>query len=78
MQHKDNYLLLLFHMGTSDIGRSSLRSVMWDCRALGAAGKDWGVQELFLPNGRGLKGPAESGKPADGYRSGAIARGSPA
>lgn len=65
----DNYLLLLFHVGTSDTARSNQRSTK-DYRAVM---KHSGTQAVFtyiFPVKRnGLKGPAESGESINGYRS---------
>ena len=60
VQSRDYYpsLLLLFHVGSSDTGGSSLRSIMKDYRALGAVVRDTGVQVVFssiLPKGKGFE-----------------------
>ena len=47
VQSTDYYPLLLFHVGTSDTARSSLRTIKKDYRALGAAVRDSGVQVVF-------------------------------
>ena len=47
VQSTDYYLLLLFHVGTSDTARSSLWSIKKDYRALGAAVRGSGVQAVF-------------------------------
>lgn len=63
IQSSDNYLLLLFHVGTSDTARSNQRSTK-DYRALEAATKHSGTQAVFTPifpvKGKGLKVPVES------------------
>lgn len=65
--------LLLFQVGTSDMSSSSLRSIPRDDRALGAVVRDSGGQVSFpsilLVKGRGLKGPIQSGKSTNGYRT---------
>lgn len=66
-------------MGTSIEARSSLRSIKWYYRALGAAVKDSGAQVFFYQfsqsKARRLKGPIESGKSIDGYRTGVTDKG---
>ena len=47
VQSTDYSPLLLFHVGTSDTARSSLRSTKEDYRALGAVVRDSGVQVVF-------------------------------
>ncbi|GAB0186650.1 hypothetical protein GRJ2_001130300 [Grus japonensis] len=44
LQSTDCHLLLLFHTGSSDTGRSSLRSIKKDYRALGMVVRDSGAQ----------------------------------
>ena len=69
----------MFHVGTSDTARSSLRSIKKDYRALGAAVRDSGVQVFFssivLVKGKGFERAIESGESTNGYRTGATARG---
>ena len=47
LQSTDYYLLLLFHVGTSDTARNSLRSIKKDYRALGVVARDSGAQVGF-------------------------------
>ena len=47
-QSTDYYPLLLFHMGTDDTARSSLRRIRIDYRALGEMAKDSVAQVVFL------------------------------
>jgi len=66
-------------VGTNNTAKSSLRSIKKDYRALGEVVRDSGVQAVFsstLPaKWKGFKGPVESGKSTNGYRTGATARG---
>lgn len=41
------YLLLLFHIGTSDTAVSNLKNIKRDCKELGAAVKNSGVQGVL-------------------------------
>jgi len=55
----DYYPLLLFHVGTNDTARKSLRSIKQDYRDLGAAVRDSGVQvassSILLVKGKGIQ-----------------------
>ena len=59
VQSTDYYPLLLFHMGTSDTVRSSLRSIKKDYRALEGVVRDSGAQVVFssvlLVEGKGFE-----------------------
>ena len=59
VQSTDYYPLLLFHVGTSDTARSSLRNIKKDYRALGAVVRDSGAQVVFssvlLVKGKGFE-----------------------
>lgn len=69
IQSSDNYLLLLFHVGTSDTARSSQRSTK-DYRAVTRhSGTQAVFTSIFPVKGKGLKGPVESGASINGYRS---------
>ena len=50
-QSTDYYpLRLLFHVGTNDRARSSLRSIRKDYRALGVVVRDSGAEVVFFPS----------------------------
>lgn len=65
----DNYLPLLFHVGTSDTVRRNQRSIK-DYRAvIKHSGTQAVFTSIFPVIGKGWKGLTESGESSNGYRT---------